>query len=139
MNKVDIILLIILGSSLLLGAIIFFLSGIYKVKKDTAMVIERVGQFYKVYEQGTYFLMPLVYKRKGVYTLKELEKDIHIEGLRDMLLIYQVIDVYKYHYYNGDVETCIKETYENNPEMSEEILISSLKEIGIKYIAIKAK
>ena len=139
MSQIDIILLIVLASCLLLGAIIFFLAGIYKVKKDKVMVVEKAGQFYKLYEEGTYFLMPIVYKRKGVYTIKPLEKDIHIEGLRDLIITYQVIDVYKYHYYDGDVETCVRNTYENNPEMSEELLRNSLRDIGIKYIAIRAK
>ena len=139
MSSLDIALLIIIASVVVIGSLLFFLSGIYKVKKNQVMVIEKAGEFYKLYEEGTYFLMPLMYKRKGVYTTSKLEKNIHIDGLREMILTYQVIDVKKYHYYDGDVSKCIEDTYQKSEEMSEEILINSLSEIGVKFISIRAK
>lgn len=139
MSTLDIVLLSILGGTIILGAALFFLAGIYKVKKDKAMVIEKAEQFYGVYNQGTYFFMPVLYKRKGVYTLVPMEKDIHIEGLRDMVVTYQVIDVKKYHYYQGDVEQLIRDTYEKFPDLNEETLRNELENIGIKYINIRGK
>lgn len=139
MKQIDIILLIILGSALILGALIFFLSGIYKVKKDRVMVIEKLEQFYGLYSEGTYFFMPLIYKRKGVYTIVKMEKDVRIEGLREMTITYQVVDVKKYHYYDGDVTKCVEETYKNNPDLDEETLRAELEGIGIKYLGIRAK
>ena len=47
MSELDLILLIVIPSTLVLGAFIFFVSGIYKVKKDQAMLIEKAGEFYK--------------------------------------------------------------------------------------------
>ena len=76
---------------------------------------------------------PLWYDNKGII------KDIHIEGLRDMVLTYQVIDVKTYHYYDGDVESLIKSTYEKFPNLDEETLRNELNNIGIKYISIRGK
>lgn len=139
MSTLDIILLSIMGGAIILGAIIFFLAGVYKVKENKAMVIEKAEKFYGVYTKGLYFFMPIVYKRKGVYTLVPMERDIYIEGLRDMVLTYQVIDVEKYHYYDGDVSDLVRRTYEKFPDLEEEILIDELNNIGIKYISIRAK
>lgn len=139
MSKLDIILLSILGGTILLGSLIFFLAGVYKVKKDKAMVIEKAEKFYGIYKEGTYFFMPVLYKRKGVYTLVPMEKDINIKELRPMVLTFQVEDVKEYHYYDGDVEKRVMEIYEKSPDLDEETLREGLKEIGIKYIKIRAK
>ena len=139
MSTLDIILLSILGGTIILGSVFFFIAGIYKVKDNQAMVIEKAEQFYGIYLKGTYFFMPVLYKRKGVYTLVPMEKDIHIEGLRDMVLTYQVIDVKTYHYYDGDVESLIKSTYEKFPNLDEETLRNELNNIGIKYISVRGK
>ena len=139
LSTLDIILLITLGATVILGSLIFFLAGIYRVKKNTVMLIEKAEQFYNIYPEGTYFFMPVIYKRKGIYTIVPMEKDIHIEGLRDLILTFQVIDVKKYHYYSGDVEKKVRETYLNNPEINEDILKDALDSIGIKYINIRAK
>ena len=139
MDTLDIILLSILGGTIVIGSVMFFLAGIYKVKKDKAMVIEKSEQFYGIYKEGLYFFMPVLYKRKGVYTLVPMEKDIHIDGLRDMVITYQVVDVKKYHYYEGDVELKIQSTYEKFPNLDEETLRNELENIGIKYISIRGK
>ena len=139
MGTLDIILLSILGGVIVVGSGLFFLAGFYKVKKNQAMVIEKAEQFFGVYQEGKYFFMPLVYKRKGVYTLSPMEKDVHIEGLRELIITYQVIDVKKYNYYDGNVEDLVRRVYEKNPELDEETLRAELENIGIKYLGIRAK
>ena len=139
MPKLEIILLILIPSALLLGALIFFISGIYKVKENKMMVIEKVEQFYKVCPPGTYFFMPIIYKRKGVYTMTPMEKDIHIENGKTLIITYQVIDVKKYHYTTESIEEKINEANKVNIEMSNEILKETLEEMGLKYLGIREK
>ena len=139
MGELDIVLLVVLITVPLIGAGIFFLSGIYVVKKDYSMIVERNGEFFKEYKEGRYFLFPIAYKRKALFHLVPLEIDIRIEGLREMVLGYQIVDPVKYYYSKVNIVDVIKKAHLENEEMSEEILINSLGEIGIKYISISLK
>ena len=139
MKEIEIIFYIVVPLVLLLGVGIFFLSGVYKVKKNQMMLVEKVEQFYKIVGPGTYFFMPIIYKRKGVYTITPMEKNIHIENGRNLIITYQVEDVKLYHYTKESIEEKVNEANNNNSEMSNEILTNTLKEMGLKYLGIREK
>ena len=139
MDQITLIFLIALGIVIILGGLFFFFAGLFKVKKDQVMIIERMNEFKGVYEKGIYWFMPIVYRRVGVYTMKEMEQTIHFDDLRDMVIRFQVGDVIKYHYSEYNVEQKVNEAHKKYPEMSEEILKSELLDIGIRFISIRAK
>lgn len=139
MGKLDVILIIILGSTLLISVILFFLSGIYRVKKGYVMIIEKAEKFYQACPEGRYYFMPVAYKRKGVYPLLPLEKDLHLKNGNVLLITYQIEDPVKFHYSSRDIELEINNAVDENPEMSKEILESTLDNIGIKFLGIRKK
>ena len=139
MGKLDIILLIILGATLLTSVILFFVSGIYRVKKDQVMIIEKAEKFYQACPEGKYYFMPIAYKRKGIYPLLPLEKDLHLKNGNVLLITYQIEDPKKFHYSSRDIELEINKAVEENEEMSKEILESTLNNIGVKFINIRKK
>ncbi len=139
MSGLDIALVIIIPSAIVLGLGLFFLSGVYVVKKNKAILIEKTGQFYGVYKKGVYFFMPILYQRKGVYSVGENKQDIHILNGRVLVLTYEIEDVEKFHYSELNIEQAINEVNSTTKEMSEELLENALKEIGVKYISIRAK
>jgi regulator of protease activity HflC (stomatin/prohibitin superfamily) len=139
MSKLDIILLIVLGSTLVISVILFFVSGIYRVKKGYMMVIEKAEKFYQVCPEGRYYFMPVMYKRKGIYPLEPLEKDLHLKNGNVLLITYQIVDVKKFHYSSRDIELEVNKAVGENPEMSKEILETTLDNIGVKFLGIRKK
>ena len=139
MSKLDITLLIILGSTLVISIILFFVSGIYRVKKGYMMVIEKAEKFYQVCPEGRYYFMPVMYKRKGIYPLEPLEKDLHLKNGNVLLITYQIVDVQKFHYSSRDIELEVNKAVDENPEMSKEILETTLDNIGVKFLGIRKK
>lgn len=139
MSKLDITLLIILGSTLVISIILFFVSGIYRVKKRYMMVIEKAEKFYQVCPEGRYYFMPVMYKRKGIYPLEPLEKDLHLKNGNVLLITYQIVDVQKFHYSSRDIELEVNKAVDQNPEMSKEILETTLDNIGVKFLGIRKK
>ena len=139
MSKLDITLLIILGSTLVISIILFFVSGIYRVKKGYMMVIEKAEKFYQVCPEGRYYFMPVMYKRKGIYPLEPLEKDLHLKNGNVLLITYQIVDVQKFHYSSRDIELEVNKAVDENSEMSKEILEATLDNIGVKFLGIRRK
>ncbi len=139
MSKLDITLLIILGSTLVISIILFFVSGIYRVKKGYMMVIEKAEKLYQVCPEGRYYFMPVMYKRKGIYPLEPLEKDLHLKNGNVLLITYQIVDVQKFHYSSRDIELEVNKAVDENPEMSKEILETTLDNIGVKFLGIRRK
>ena len=139
MGPLEITLLIVVIVVLVIGPLIFFLSGIYKVKKNQVMVIEKIDTFYKLYEEGKYFLMPILYKRRGVYTLGKQTRLLKIEGLKDIEITFEINDVKKYHYSKDDVISKINEVYYSGVQIDEEILKNSLMDIGVTFISARTK
>lgn len=139
MSDLDLLLLILIPSVIVIGTILFLLAGVYKVKENQMMVIEKYNSFYGLYKKGIYFFFPNVHRRVGVYTIATMEKDIHLKNGNRLVLTYLVEDVKKYHYSKNDVEAQVVETSSNVEEMNEDILKDCLNEIGIKYISIRKK
>ncbi len=139
MSGLDIALIVIIPSALVLGFGIYLLAGVYIVKKNKAILIEKNAQFYGVYTKGVHFFWPIIYQRQGVYSVGENKQDIHIQNGRVLVLTYEIVDVQKFHYSEKNIEQTINEVNSSTEEMTEELLVNALNEIGVKFISIRAK
>ena len=59
--------------------ILFFLTGIFVVKQQTAAVIERFGKFLAIRQSGLHFKIPLIDKIAGRISLRILQLDVIVE------------------------------------------------------------
>ena len=109
------------------------------MKKGYVMIMEKAEKFYQACPEGKYYFMPVAYKRKGIYPIEPLEKDLHLKNGNVLLITYQIEDPVKFHYSSRDIELEINKSVEENDEMSKEILESTLSNIGIKFINIRKK
>ena len=69
MDDIQLIILVI-SIAIIIGIILFVLSGLFHVKKDEVSVFEKLYTFHSIKEEGYYFFTPLVTKRVGNYSLK---------------------------------------------------------------------
>lgn len=70
--------------SIIIGIIIFIaflilLSGIYVVKQQTAVSIERFGRFHKISDSGLHFKIPIIDRIAGRLNLKVQQLDVLVE------------------------------------------------------------
>ena len=82
--------LIIILSAILIGTIIFFLSCIYYVKKNTVIIIERMEKFFGIYKHGFHFFWPFVYRRRGTYSTNEISKVIRLANGNKAKVTYKI-------------------------------------------------
>lgn len=139
MTDLQIALFIIVPSVILVGALIFFLSGVYHVKDNQVMIIEKYDAFYKECPKGRYFFFPLIYKRRGVYTTSPMEKDIKVINGKVLTITYQVVDAKKYHYTKESIEFLVNKANQENTEMNKKILDTTLDNMGLKFLGIREK
>ena len=59
--------------------ILFFLTGIFVVKQQTAAIIERFGKFLAIRQSGLHFKIPLIDKIAGRISLRILQLDVIVE------------------------------------------------------------
>ena len=65
---------------ILLGVLaLFFLTGIFVVKQQTAAIIERFGKFLAIRQSGLHFKIPLIDKITGRISLRILQLDVIVE------------------------------------------------------------
>jgi regulator of protease activity HflC (stomatin/prohibitin superfamily) len=64
---------------LLVAALVIFFSGVFTVKQQTALVIERLGRFHSVRHSGLQFKVPLIDRTAGRVTLKINQLDVLVE------------------------------------------------------------
>ena len=137
LDSLDIALLISGIGALLVGAIIFFIVGIYKVKPKHVIIIERVNTFYKVVGKGFHFFMPLVYKKVGTYCIAPMQEGITLDNGNKLYLTYQITDPQTYHYKGIDVGTYLNKINKLNETITTELLEKEFLLIGIKFISVK--
>lgn len=136
-TQLDIALWIALALGLVIGLIIFIIAGIYKVKKDHVIIIEKIEEYYATKGAGVYFFLPVKYRRVGYYKITQQERVILLGNQKRIVLTYQIIDPKKYHYSKQRVEKYVEKIRLNNSTISEELLISELDKIGIKFISVR--
>lgn len=137
MTKDQLIALYIIIAALIIGLIIFFVSCIYIVKKDTVIIIEKVEKYYGKYEKGVYFFWPFVYRRRGTYPTNKTKKVIRLSNGKKAEVFFQIIDVLKYHYSNTSIESIFNKLIVLNEKVTLEILKKELDVIGVELFDIK--
>ena len=137
LQPLDIAIIIAVPSALLLGLLIFFLAGIHHPPKRHAIVIEKVKQFYCVYDKGTHFNMPIVYQRVGTYCIVPQTRTYIANNGNSLDITFQIDDVKKYHYSSIKFDEIMKKIEKENSEINLTILTNSFAEYGLKFISIK--
>ena len=137
LSALDIVILISVPSALLIGLLIFFLAGLYRVPKNHAIVIEKARDFYCVYDSGVHFKMPIAYQRVGVYCIVPQIKKYVANNGNSLDITYQIIDVKLFHYSNISFDALMRKIEKENSEINLTILTDYFNKYGLKFINIK--
>ena len=137
LEKLDIVLLIAVGIAILLGAFIFFLAGLYHVKEDYCIIVEKARSYYKTYGHGWHFKWPIVYQRVGLYCIAPQVRTYVAKNGNKLSITYQIEDVKKYHYSGIKFETLMSVIEKENSEITLSTLENKFNEYGLKFINIK--
>ena len=128
--------LIFLGV-LLLGGLLFFLTGFIRVYKGRVAIIERVGQFVGLYKPGIYYFAPILYRRVGMYRVGEI-KETYLINRVDYQITYEITDVKQYHYVgHHDIEGILRASLMDSRDNLSETLIKRCEEVGVKFITLE--
>ena len=133
----DLVLIIVLGSTAILGTIIFFFAGLHKVKKGYGMVVEKYSEYDRTLTAGIYYLSPLKYRRVGYYNLAVQERSVLIENVKRISIKYQIIDCQKLHYSNLTLQDLVNKIKSENEEITLEILTTEFEKVGLKFISVR--
>jgi len=136
LSALDIALLISAGVILLLAVIVFFLAGIQRVPKNHAIVMNRAGEFYCVYDKGTHFKMPIIYQRAGVYCIAPVVKKYVANNGNHLDITYQIVDVEKFHKNRIHLEDLMKRIEKENSEINSTVLSEKFSMYGMKFINV---
>lgn len=135
MSEYEIVIWISLGVAILIGCIFFIMSCIYHVKKGTVIVVEKMQEYYGIYQEGWYWFWPFVYRRVGYYRL-ETKKEIRLNNGKRALLHYKILDVKKFHYSKINLEAFINKITLDKLDVTVEFLKSNFLQIGVELINI---
>lgn len=130
-------LLIVLGAGLGLAIIIFLFAGIYKVKKNHVILVEKMKKFHGIYKSGLHFFLPVIYTREGYYCVEEMEKTVQIVNGKKLKIRYKIEDVKKYHYSYITIEKLLNKIRDNYESIDKDILIEEFNKLGLKFISIR--
>ena len=136
LSALDIALLISAGVILLLAVLVFIVAGIQRVPKNHAIVINKAGEFYCVYDKGTHFKMPIIYQRAGVYCIAPVVKKYVANNGNHLDITYQIVDVEKFHKNRIHLEDLMKRIEKENSEINSTVLSEKFSMYGLKFINV---
>ena len=136
-STLDLALLIGAGSAILIGAAIFFLTGIYHVKEDYEVIIEKAGEYYTTLTAGNHYKMPIVYQRVGSYCVAPQVRVYNTKVGNKLSITFQIEDTKKFHYCGLQFETIMAVIEKENSEIDLTVLQNSFAKYGLKFINIK--
>ena len=136
-STLDLALLIGAGSAILIGAAIFFLTGIYHVKEDYEVIIEKAGEYYTTLTVGNHYKMPIVYQRVGSYCVAPQVRVYNTKVGNKLSITFQIEDTKKFHYCGLKFETIMAVIEKENSEIDLTVLQNSFAKYGLKFINIK--
>lgn len=126
----------VLPTAIAIGVILFFLTGFIHIKKNYTGIIEKLDEFYGIYESGYHYFKPFVYRRVGMYKNTPREFEIMICGVNIKFKI-QIKDFKIYHYsgkYFDDLVDKLKVEEYANVEEFINILQCELTKIGCSLV-----
>ena len=136
LSALDTALLISAGVILLLAVLVFFLVGIHRVPKNHAIVINKAGEFYCVYDKGTHFKVPVIYQRVGVYCIAPIVKKYIANNGNHLDITYQIVDVEKFHKNRIELDDLMKRIEKENSEINSTVLSDKFSMYGLKFINV---
>lgn len=129
---------VILIAIILLGVILFYLTGFIHIHKGYIGIIEEMGEFKGVFKPGFYYFHPLYGRRVGMY-----KTGLHVQDIifkKDLYRIsYYIDDVKVFHYAGHNVMRFIDEIQAKNKKVTMNELGSLLAEYGMKVENIELK
>ena len=137
LSTLDIALLIVGGAAILIGVGIFFLAGVHRVPKRHAIVMEKAGEFYCIFDKGTHFLMPIAYQKVGVYCIVPQTRKYIAQNGNSLDITYQVVDVKKYHYNFVKIDDLMRRIERENSEINLTVLTEKFEAYGLKFINVQ--
>ena len=137
LSALDIAIIIAIPSAIVIGFGIFLLAGVHRVPKKHAIVIERVKDFYCIYDKGTHFKFPIVYQKVGVYCIVPQTRTYTANNGNKLDITYQITDVKKYHYNFKSLEDIMLDVEKENSEVNLTVLEKAFDQYGLKFINIK--
>lgn len=139
LSNLDIVLIVSVIASLIIGTAIFFIVGVHKIKPRYVAIIEKIDRFYCIAKAGWHFYMPIVYKRVGIYCIAPQQVGVTLSNGNKLFLIYQIEDPKLYHYQGVDVQTHLNVIDKHNKNITTKLLEEEFKKIGVKFISIKSQ
>ena len=130
-SEFDLTLLIVMAIAILLGVVIFFLSGVVFNKSDTVYIMERLGIYAGTFNVRVKYFFPLLYRRVGVYKKGSYKEEIYI-GKDKYYLEYRISNYETFHYSGHDISKLIDELV--NVEDKKTHLSNSLNKVGVNLI-----
>lgn len=137
--KFDLFLLISGLICVLLGGLIFLSIGIYRVKKDHAVIIEKINTYHKIIYSGWHYFLPIIYRRVGYYCIAPQQRKVTLDNGKQLTVTYQIEDVKLYHYNHISVENLLIKIRNENESINKEILESEFKKRGLIFLSLKDK
>ncbi|MGI6713515.1 MAG: hypothetical protein ACOX3K_00380 [Bacilli bacterium] len=129
---------VILGGIILLGIILFYLTGFIRIHKGYLGIIEEMGKFKGVFKAGFYYFHPLYGRRVGMY-----KTGIHVQDIifkQELFRIsYFIEDVKTFHYAGHNVMQFIDKIIAENKKVTVDQLGSLLTVYGMKVENIEPK
>lgn len=132
----DLVLIISALAALVVGALIFFSIGIYRVKKDHAVIIEKINTYHKTIYKGWYYFLPIIYRRVGYYCVAIQQRTIFLENGNKLIITYQIKDVEKYHYSGIKVESLVLKIRNSYESLTKEIMLEEFEKRGLIYYSL---
>ena len=137
LSTLDLAILISIPVALFIGFGIFLLAGVHRVPKKHAIVIERVREFYCIYDKGTHFKFPIIYQKVGVYCIVPQIRVYTAKNGNKLDITYQIEDVKKYHYNFKSIEDIMQDVEKENDEINLILLQEAFSKYGLKFINVK--
>ena len=121
---------------ILLGGLIFLLIGVYKVKENHAVIIEKINTYHKTIYKGWHYYLPIIYRRVGYYCIAPQKRCVTLSNGKVLYVTYQIEDVKQYHYSQTNVEQLLNRIRKENESINKEILESEFKKRGLIFISL---
>lgn len=137
MSKEDIVILISVICAFVIGIIIFFIACIYRVKKNSVIIIEKMQEFYNCYYEGWYFFWPFVYRRVAYYHLKNNKKTFRLNNGKKAEITYDINNPKMFYYSKKTVDGFINEITLLKDDINFDYLKINLEKIGIQLKDIR--
>lgn len=137
LSTLDIALIIAASTAILIGLIIFIISGFYKVPKNHGIIFERSCKFNSYYDKGVHFKFPIFYQRVAVYCIVPQTRKYIAQNGNKLDVTFTITDPVKYHYSELKFDEIMKKIEKENEDVNLQVLKDSFVIYGLEFISIK--